>query len=114
VLAAVVGYLAGLWAAIVGTFLGAAAAADQPQVELSEARDGVSAGELMSAPALELPAELPLAEVRQAARRHRFASLPVVDRDGEAVGLLPGARHRVARRDRGRGGSARSGPAART
>jgi Zn-dependent protease len=74
VLAAVAGYLAGLWAAIVGTFLVAAAAAEQRQVELSAALDAVTAGELMSAPAFELPAELPPAEARDAARRHRFAS----------------------------------------
>jgi CBS domain-containing protein len=50
----------------------------------------------MSAPAFELPAELPLAEARDAARRQRFASFPVVDRDGAAVGLLPMARATAA------------------
>jgi Zn-dependent protease len=91
-LAVFVGYIAGLWIVVIGVFLIAAATAEQRQVELATALAGITAGESMSAVAVPLPAELPLADAIDAIRASGSAVFPVVDRDGVVLGVLTPAR----------------------
>ena len=50
----------------------------------------------MSAPAVALAAEMPMAEVREVIRQYGFAAFPVVDAAGTTVGVLPGTRTPIA------------------
>jgi CBS domain-containing protein len=94
-LATITGYLAGIWAALVGIFLVGAAAAEKHQVEVAEALGEKTVGELMSAPAATLPAELSLSHARAVVRGGE--AIPVVDHEGRAIGLLTAARAATAR-----------------
>jgi Zn-dependent protease/CBS domain-containing protein len=89
VLAFAGGAVGGLWFALIGAFLMAAAAAEAQQLHLRSALGAVTAGEVMSAPAVALPAELTLAEaVDEGFAAHLFTSFPVIDAQGRAVGVL--------------------------
>jgi Zn-dependent protease len=87
-----VGYVGGLWLVVVGMFLVVAATAERQHVELQAAVEGLSAGELMSTPAVPLPARLPLSEARAAIRASGLPVFPVVEDSGVVVGVLD-ARH---------------------
>jgi Zn-dependent protease len=54
-LAVLAGYVVGVWAAVIGLFIVGAAASERHHVELSEALDGATAEDLMSAPPVALP-----------------------------------------------------------
>lgn len=49
---------------------------------------GVPAEQVMSYPAITIPAELTLAEAQQYFARYRYTAFPVTDRSGRAVGML--------------------------
>jgi Zn-dependent protease/predicted transcriptional regulator len=91
-LAVLVGFMAGLWTAVIGLFLIAAATAEQRQAELEAALGDLAAGDLMSIPAIVLYADTPIDETRDAIRRHGFTVFPVVDHGGAVVGVLAAAR----------------------
>jgi Zn-dependent protease len=86
--AALAGFFAGLWIAVVGLFLVAAATAEQRRAELEAALSGLTAGALMSAPAIALPGAMPLAEVHEVIRRFGFFAYPVVGPNGAVIGVL--------------------------
>ena len=107
VLLAFSGTPAGLWLAVIGLFLVTAASAERLQEQVVSAFTGVSAGELMSHPAVSIPAELTLSEAQQYFARYRYTAFPVTDAAGRAVGLLSIAH--LGRTTRGRLDSASAG-----
>jgi Zn-dependent protease/predicted transcriptional regulator len=89
VLALFSGAPGGLWFAVIGFFIVAAAGAERFQEQVEETFKGVSAGELMSHPVVSIPAGLSLYEAAQRYfAPHRYTSFPVIDADGRAMGLL--------------------------
>ena len=82
------GALTGLWFVVVGWFIVTAAGAERYQEQVSAAFTGVSVGQLMSAPAVCLPAGLSLAQARAWFVSHRLTAFPVLDGGGRAIGLL--------------------------
>ena len=91
-LATLGGYLGGLWLTMIGLFLVAAAGAEQRMAEWQAAVQGLTAGAVMSTPAVTLDALMTLPEAREAIRRSGFATYPVVAPEGEALGLLEARR----------------------
>ena len=85
----VFGQPAGLWFALIGFFLSMAAGAERRQQQIESTFSGVTVGELMSRPAVSVPAELTLDEAARAYfAPHRYSAFPVVDRTGRAIGVL--------------------------
>ena len=83
------GYLEGLWLAVIGVFLTAAASAERIQQEVVSAFTGIHAEELMSQPVICIPADLTLTDAaEQYFSRYRCTAFPVIDASGRAVGLL--------------------------
>jgi CBS domain-containing protein len=78
----------GLWFAVIGMFLVAAASAERVQEQVAALLTGVRVGDLMSQPVITIPEELSLAEAEQYFARHRFTAFPITDRSGRALGLL--------------------------
>jgi len=78
----------GLWFAVIGFFLVAAASAERTQEQLVATFTGVCAGDVMSHPAVSIPSASTLAEARPYFARYRFTAFPVIDPIGRAVGLL--------------------------
>lgn len=87
VLDAMGGVASGLWIAVIGLFIIAAASAEARQAALSAALAGYRMADIMSAPAVSIPASATVADALALLTRHRIASLPVTD-GGRAVGLL--------------------------
>ena len=102
----VAGAVEGLWLALIGFFLVTASGQQARGAQVQVVLSGVHASDLMSAPAVSIPAEM---SVAQAASEYflpyRYSSFPVVDGRGRAVGLvsvtqlqaLPAARRAVER-----------------
>jgi Zn-dependent protease/predicted transcriptional regulator len=88
VLLAFGGAFGGLWIALIGMFVVAAAKAELLQEEVTAAFSGVLARDLMSHPAISIAAEATLDEVQQQFASCRYSAFPVIDRDGRAVGVL--------------------------
>ncbi len=78
----------GLWFALIGVFLVIAANAERTQQQVVTTFTGVSAGELMSQPAISIPAELNLEQAEQYFARYRYTAFPVTDATGRAIGML--------------------------
>ena len=78
----------GLWFALIGAFLVSAAGAERMHEQVISAFAGVPAEELMSEPAISIPAESTLDEAQEYFTRHRYAAFPVTDRAGRALGML--------------------------
>lgn len=79
----------GLWLALVGLFVVIAAGAQATSARAHAALSGVSAGELMSAPAVSIPAHTPVAHATRAYfRPYRYTAFPVVDEEGRAIGIV--------------------------
>ncbi|MGZ4194908.1 MAG: site-2 protease family protein [Solirubrobacteraceae bacterium] len=78
----------GLWFALIGVFLVIAANAERAQEQVVTAFTGVRVGELMSQPAISIPAEWTLTQAQQHFVRYRYTAFPVTDPSGRAVGLL--------------------------
>ena len=79
VLVAFNGVPGGLWFALIGVFLAIAANAERRQEQVLTTFIGVSAGELMSQPAISIPAELTLEGAEQYFARYRYTAFPVTD-----------------------------------
>ena len=82
------GAAGGLWFALIGLFVVIAANAERFQEQVMTAFIGVSAGELMSQPAISIPSELNLEEAEQYFARYRYTAFPVTDNTGRAVAML--------------------------
>ncbi len=78
----------GLWFALIGVFLVIAANAERTQQQVVTTFTGVCAGELMSQPAISIPAELNLEQAEPYFARYRYTAFPVTDATGRAIGML--------------------------
>ncbi|HEU5062210.1 MAG TPA: site-2 protease family protein [Solirubrobacterales bacterium] len=82
------GAFGGLWLALIGFFVVAAAKAEAEGLRIRVALSGRSAGRLMSFPAITLPAEMTVSEaLADHFVAERLTAFPVL-RDGRLVGLL--------------------------
>ena len=82
------GVPSGLWFALIGVFVIAAASAERMQEQVVAMFTGVSAGEVMSHPAVTLPAASTVSDAISYFIRYRFTAFPVVDLVGRALGLV--------------------------
>jgi Zn-dependent protease len=83
----------GLWLALIGFFVVTAASAEAMGAQVQAALSGVLVRDLMSAPVVSIPADIPIARaVDDFFMVHRYKSFPVVDQTGRALGLLSAAR----------------------
>jgi Zn-dependent protease len=83
------GVVGGLWLALVGMFLLAAAGAESQHAALHARFGDESVGDLLSAPAICVPGDLTAAEAVPAYFvRHLHVAYPVVDAGGRVTGLL--------------------------
>ncbi len=88
-LAFVSGVVGGLWFALIGWFLIVAGAAEAQASRLAHALGTLTAADLMSAPAVSLPATLTVDEAISAGfARHLFGAFPVTDGEGRAIGIV--------------------------
>lgn len=89
VMSALAGAPGGVWFAVIGIFLLGAARAEALHAEAEELFRGVPARELMTSPAICVPARATAAEaVREVILAHPHPAFPVVDDDGRALGML--------------------------
>ncbi len=88
VLAAFGGAFEGLWIALIGVFVVAAAKAELLQEEVTAAFGGVVARDLMSHPAISIASDATLDEAQAQFASYRYNAFPVIDRDGRAIGVL--------------------------
>ncbi|MBK5220501.1 MAG: site-2 protease family protein [Thermoleophilia bacterium] len=94
------GAVGGIWLALIGLFVIAAAKAEERGLHVRVAFTGREAGRLMSSPAITIPADLNVAAaVENYFVRYRHTAFPVTGDDGlvglvnlEAVGRVPAAR----------------------
>jgi Zn-dependent protease/CBS domain-containing protein len=83
------GAVSGLWFALIGWFLIVASAAEAQASRIAHALGEVTVGDLMSAPAVSLPASLTVDEaVETGFAHHFFGAFPVVDDAGRAIGIV--------------------------
>jgi Zn-dependent protease/predicted transcriptional regulator len=82
------GALGGLWIALIGMFVVAAANAERLQQEVLTEFTGVLARDLMSHPAVSISEDATLVQAQDQFARYRYTAFPVIDRDGRAVGVL--------------------------
>jgi len=87
-LTALSGAPSGLWFAVIGVFLVLAASAEGAHQQLVSAVTGIRAGELMSRPAVTIPARLTLALAEPYFGSYRYTAFPVVDDAGAVLGIL--------------------------
>jgi Zn-dependent protease/CBS domain-containing protein len=89
VLAFFAGSVSGLWFALIGWFLIVASGAEAQASRVAHALGGRTAADLMSAPAVSLPATLTVAEaVETGFAHHLFSAFPVIDGEGRAIGIV--------------------------
>jgi len=80
----------GLWIALIGWFLIAAANAETQMVALREAFEGLRVDDIMVREPVTVPSDARLRDVAdQTFPPHRYVAYPVVDAAGHAAGLLP-------------------------
>ncbi|NJQ01698.1 site-2 protease family protein [Streptomyces zingiberis] len=83
------GGLGGLWLALIGWFLIAAATAEGGEARLRETLSGVSVGQAMSGDPVTAPASATVADLLEGpAYRYRHSAFPVTRDGGEPVGLV--------------------------
>ncbi len=88
VFATLAGAIGGLWFAMVGLFVVAAARAEQTGLEVRTAFSGREAGRLMSFPAVTIPADASVEEaVEDYFVLHRYTAFPVLE-GGAPIGLI--------------------------
>lgn len=88
VFAALGGAFGGLWLALIGLFVSAAAKAEENGLLVRTALGGREAGNLMAFPAVTVPAKISVAEaVTDYFVAHRFSAFPVCD-GAQLVGLI--------------------------
>ena len=78
----------GLWLGVIGVFLVVAAGAERLHEQLVTRFKGIPAEELMSHPAISIPAEATLAQAHEYFVRYRFTAFPVIDDAGRTLGVL--------------------------
>jgi Zn-dependent protease/predicted transcriptional regulator len=89
VLEAFSGAAEGLWLALIGFFIVAAAGAQAMGAEVRAALSGVKARELMSSPVLAIPAGLTVEQaVADYFAVYRYTAFPAVDRAGRPIGVI--------------------------
>jgi Zn-dependent protease/predicted transcriptional regulator len=89
VLSALSGAAGGLWFAIIGLFVIAAARSEVMHAEIESTFTGVSAAALMSKPVATVPGDITVAEaVRTSFEPRRYTAFPVVDQRRHVLGLL--------------------------
>ncbi len=88
VLTAFNGAPGGLWFAVIGFFLIAAAGAERVHAQVTTMFSGVPVGSLMSTPASLIPSRSTLDEAAGRFAEARFTAFPVTDSAGRAVGML--------------------------
>lgn len=99
------GAIGGIWLALVGLFVIAAAKAEERGLHVRVALSGREAGRLMSSPAIAIPADLSVAAaVQDYFVRHRHTAFPVTGPDGlvglvdlKAIGRVPVAQRAETR-----------------
>ena len=98
------GAIGGIWFALIGWFLVMASTAEAEASRVAHALGAQTAGDLMSAPAVSLPAGITVTDaIGTGFARHLFGAFPVTDGDGRAIGVvtlkdvraLPGHRREV-------------------
>jgi len=78
-----------LWLGIIGLFIVAAANAEERHGAVKAALSGRHAAQLMSAPAVSIPAELSVEDaVRDYFGRYPYTAFPIADRAGHATGIV--------------------------
>lgn len=83
------GGVEGLWLSLIGVFVVFAAGAQAMSSKIEAALSGVTAAQLMSAPAVSIDSSMPLGDaVAQYFLPYRYTAFPVVDGAGRAIGLL--------------------------
>jgi Zn-dependent protease len=83
------GYAGGLWLAIVGVFIVAAAGAQAVGAQVQATFSGVHARELMSSPAIAIPQDATLAQAgSDYFLPYLYTAFPVVDADGRFRGVI--------------------------
>lgn len=87
VFGALSGALGGLWLALIGYFIVSAGAAETTHAEVLDLFEGVPARDLMTSPAVCLPADSTLDDAIAVVLGHPHPAFPVVE-DGRAVGLV--------------------------
>jgi predicted transcriptional regulator len=87
VVAALGGAFGGLWLSVIGVFLLFAAGAEEGHQKIRKALTGHRAGELMTFPAVVIPADLTIEEAVAAFTRHRYGAFPVLENE-RVIGLL--------------------------
>jgi len=89
ILAIFAGEIDGLWFALLGAFLIVAAGAEAQASRLSHALRDQTVAELMSQPAVSLPASLTVTEAAlEGFARYFFTAFPVIDAEGRAIGIV--------------------------
>jgi CBS domain-containing protein len=85
------GFPAGAWLAIVGVFVVMAAGAQAAGAQVQAAFAGIPAREVMTSPAVGIPATVALSRAGEDYFMHyRYTSFPVLDGEGRALGLVSG------------------------
>jgi Zn-dependent protease/predicted transcriptional regulator len=87
VLGALSGAVGGLWFALIGYFIVSAGAAETTHAEVLELFEGVPAGDLMTSPAVCIPADASVDRAITIVLGHPHPAFPVVE-DERAVGLV--------------------------
>ena len=83
------GAIGGLWFALIGWFLIVAGAAEAQASRVAHVLGPLTAADLMSAPAVSLPATLTVDEaIVTGFARHLFGAFPVTDDEGRAIGIV--------------------------
>ena len=86
------GLVSGLWLALIGVFVLAAAGAEAQHAVLRSRFGEEPVDELYSAPVISIPGDLTVAEAVPAYFvRHRHPAYPVLDADGRVIGLVTAA-----------------------
>jgi Zn-dependent protease/CBS domain-containing protein len=89
VLVVFTGQLGGVWFALIGWFISAAASAEEQQTKLQDSLQGILVAEVMTPDPVTVPAGLSVARLLDDyVLRHRFSSFPVLDAFGHPRGLV--------------------------
>ncbi|HET9601424.1 MAG TPA: site-2 protease family protein [Acidimicrobiales bacterium] len=86
---ALIGAVGGVWLALIGWFLTAAARAEEREGEAASALEGISAGDIMTRDLHTVSSAATVEDfVRQDVMRSLVSSFPVIDPDGRVQGLV--------------------------
>ena len=83
------GQLGGLWFALIGWFISAAASAEEQHTQLQDSLQGLLVADVMTPDPVTVPAGLSVASLLDDyVLRHRFSAFPVLDAFGQPRGLV--------------------------